>query len=73
MNLDVKDLISTIQFIDIMVSRGAIRGNELSQVGQLRDKLEAFIAAASRAPQQKPEPQEESEEFDDSDFNDEQE
>lgn len=40
------DLQNLLQVIDIAAQRGAFRGNELTSVGSVRDKLAAFLEAA---------------------------
>jgi len=47
--LTVNDIAAALQVIDIVTSRGAFRGEELSQVGALRDKFSAFVRAAQEA------------------------
>lgn len=49
MQLNINDIAAAIQIIDIVTSRGAFRGDELSQVGALRDKYAAFVQAAQEA------------------------
>lgn len=49
MELTINDLAAVVQIIDIVSARGAFRGDELSQVGALRDKYAAFIKAAQEA------------------------
>lgn len=46
MELTVNDIAAAVQLIDIVTARGAIRGEELSQVGVLRDRFAAFVRAA---------------------------
>ena len=46
MQLTINDIAAAVQIIDIVTARGAFRGDELSQVGTIRDKYAAFIAAA---------------------------
>lgn len=41
--LSLQDVAATVQVIDIACQRGAIRGPEMSGVGQLRDKIVAFL------------------------------
>ena len=53
--LDLQDLAGAVRIIDIAVERGAIKGEEASVVGQVRDNLVRFVRA--HAPEQ---PQEES-------------
>jgi hypothetical protein len=43
--LSLQDIANALQIIDIAVSRGAIRGEETSSVGMVRDRLAAFLAA----------------------------
>lgn len=49
MQLTVNDIAAALQVIDIVSGRGAFRGDELSQVGALRDKFAAFVKAAQEA------------------------
>lgn len=49
MQLTVNDIAAALQVIDIVTSRGAFRGEELSQVGALRDKFASFVKAAQEA------------------------
>lgn len=49
MQLSINDIAAVVQLIDVVTSRGAFRGEELSQVGGLRDKFAAFVAAAQEA------------------------
>lgn len=49
MELTINDIAAAVQIIDIVTSRGAFRGEELSQVGALRDKYAAFVKAAQEA------------------------
>lgn len=44
--LSLQDISACVQVIDVVSQRGAIQGNELSAVGQLRDKLIGFLEAA---------------------------
>ena len=41
--LNVSDLQSTVQALDIAVARGAFRGPEMSQIGQVYDRINAFV------------------------------
>ena len=43
--LDLKDLLKVAQVIDLAAARGAIRGAEMRDIGELRDKVVAFISA----------------------------
>lgn len=49
MQLTVNDIAAAVQIIDVVTSRGAFRGDELSQVGALRDKFAAFVTATQEA------------------------
>lgn len=49
MQLNVNDIAAVVQMIDIVTARGAFRGDELSQVGALRDKYVAFVKATQDA------------------------
>ena len=41
--ISINDLISVVSLIDIVSSRGAFKGQELTTIGTLRDKLALFI------------------------------
>ena len=41
--ISLADFTAALQVIDVCTSRGAFRGEELSSVGQLRDRLAAFV------------------------------
>ena len=43
-SLGVQDLQNAAQIIDIAMTRGAFRANELTQVGQVYDKLNNFLS-----------------------------
>ena len=43
------DLAAAVQIIDVFVARGAVRGEEMSSVGQVRDRLAAFVKEAQEA------------------------
>ena len=47
--LSLNDIANAISVIDIATSRGSIRGEELTQVGALRDRFVAFLKAAQEA------------------------
>jgi hypothetical protein len=49
MQLTINDIAAALQVIDIVTTRGAFRGEELSQVGMLRDKFAAFVKASQEA------------------------
>lgn len=52
--LSFADLSAAVQVIDVFVARGAVRGEELSSVGAVRDRLFAFVKQAQEQ-QQAPE------------------
>ena len=43
--LGLNDLQATIQIIDVASTRGAFRGEELTSVGGVRDRIGAFLEA----------------------------
>lgn len=47
--ITVVDLQNILQVIDVAAQRGAFRGNELTSVGSVRDKLAAFLEAVAPA------------------------
>jgi hypothetical protein len=55
--LNINDLLSMRSLIEIVSQRGAFKANELTSVGVLFDKLNAFLEAAqaAQAAQQAPE------------------
>lgn len=46
--LSAQDVANAVAIIDICVKRGAIEGSELSAVGNVRDKLVAFVEANTK-------------------------
>jgi hypothetical protein len=42
-NVTLQDMVTTVNIIDVCSERGAFKGNELAVVGQLREKLAAFV------------------------------
>lgn len=60
-NLTLNDIATAIRVIDISSERGAIRGDELAVVGMLRERLTAFLKAATPAEQPSEQPSEETE------------
>lgn len=46
-NLTIADMASLRQILDAACQRGAFKAGEMSSVGQLYDKLNAFLAAAT--------------------------
>lgn len=49
-SISIQELALTVNIIDAAVERGAIKGNEIKVVGDLREKLVAFVKANSPAP-----------------------
>jgi len=45
--ITISDLQNILQVIDVAAQRGAFRGNELTSVGGVRDKLAAFLEAVA--------------------------
>ncbi len=54
--LNLTDIAAVIQIIDVVTKRGAFEGNELADVGAVRNRLEKFIKAAKPAPVDTPAP-----------------
>lgn len=46
--LTVQDLAIAVNLIDACVERGAFKGNEIYNVGQLREKLASVVIAAQK-------------------------
>jgi hypothetical protein len=55
--LNLNDLSSMRSLIDIVTQRGAFKANELSSVGILYDKINAFLEAAQAAAAAQPAPE----------------
>lgn len=51
--LNIGDLAFMMKMIDVVTERGGFRGSELTNVGAIRGKLEAFLAANSTAEETK--------------------
>ena len=49
--LSLDELSMLMQIVDLAVQRGAFRGNEISQVGAVFDKLNSFLGAVAQANQ----------------------
>lgn len=47
--LNLNDLLAMRNLIDVVTQRGAFKANELSSVGILYDKLNAFLEASQKA------------------------
>lgn len=50
--LTVQDLAIVVNLIDACVERGAFKGNEIYNVGQLREKMASIVIAAQKASEQ---------------------
>ena len=48
--LNVQDIINVVKIIDVVSGRGAVKGEELSSVGTVRDRLVAFVNANAPQP-----------------------
>lgn len=55
--LNLNDLIAMRNLIDVVTQRGVFKANELSSVGILYDKLNAFLDASQKAQEASAEPQ----------------
>ena len=44
-NIALNDFVTVVNIIDACSQRGAFKGEELTSVGKLRDKFDAFIKA----------------------------
>ena len=53
--LSLNDIANVVQVIDMVSTRGAIRGEELAPVGILRERLVAFLKASQPAQEAAPE------------------
>ena len=58
-SLSLNDIANVVQVIDMVSTRGAIRGDELAPVGILLERLVAFLKASQPAPEAEPEAVEE--------------
>jgi hypothetical protein len=50
--LTIADIINVRNLIDVVTTRGAFKANELTSVGQLFDKINAFVVAATKKPEE---------------------
>lgn len=50
--LTVQDLAIVVNLIDACVERGAFKGNEIYNVGQLREKMASIVIAAQKTSEQ---------------------
>ena len=55
--LTIADLASIKVILDTVINRGAIRGNEMTLVGGIYDKLTAFLAVSTAPVPEQPNPQ----------------
>lgn len=52
--ITITDLQNILQVIDVAATRGAFRGNELTSVGSVRDKLATFLEAVAPKEEEAP-------------------
>jgi hypothetical protein len=52
MQLTLQDLAMVVNFIDAATERGAIKGGELYNIGQLREKFASIVIEAQKANEQ---------------------
>lgn len=45
-SITINDMKNVLMVIDVCTQRGAFRGNELTSIGMLHDKVSAFVADA---------------------------
>jgi hypothetical protein len=55
--LGLNDLAAVVQMIDIVSRRGAFEGPELTAIGALRSRFEAFVKASTPKPTEEPKPE----------------
>lgn len=55
--LQIADLQALLQVVDILSSRGAVRPEEMTPIGAVRDKLANFLASVASAQQAEAEPE----------------
>jgi hypothetical protein len=55
--LGLNDLAAVVQMIDIVSRRGAFEGPELTAIGALRGRFEAFVKASAPKPTEEPKPE----------------
>lgn len=55
--LNLNDLLAMRNLIDVVTQRGAFKANELSSVGILYDKLNAFLEASKKSQEEQPAPE----------------
>ena len=49
--IEINDIASVVQLIDVCSTRGAFRGEELAMIGGLRTKLAEIVKANQPAPE----------------------
>ncbi len=54
--LTIQDLAIAVNMIDAAVERGAFKGNEIYNVGQVREKLASVVIEAQRAQEEANQP-----------------
>ena len=50
--LQLSDIAATVQIIDVVTKRGAFNGDELGDVGAVRNRLQAFVVASKPKPEE---------------------
>lgn len=50
--IQLVDLANALRIIDVAAERGAFKGNELSSVGAVRDKIATFLNAVAPQPEE---------------------
>ena len=61
-SISIQDLNALLQIVDLATSRGAFRGAEMTQVGQVFDKLNVFLSYVDAQQKANEEDKEEKEE-----------
>lgn len=51
-SIQLKDLAAVVRIIDECTKRGAFRGEEMTSVGEVRDKISNFLRASQEASQE---------------------
>ena len=50
--LQLSDISAAVQIIDVVTKRGAFNGDELGDVGAVRNRLQAFVVASKPKPEE---------------------
>ena len=51
--LQLSDIAAVVKIIDVVTKRGAFNGDELGDVGSVRNRLQAFVIASQPEPEEK--------------------